>query len=44
MNVLTRVAVDTSKSVLTRHGVDRLGKIVVQRDLRVCLEPDGEYR
>ncbi len=34
MNELTRIAVDTSKSVFTLHGVDREGRVVVQRDLR----------
>ncbi len=34
MQELTRVAVDTSKSVFTLHGVDREGKVVIQRDLR----------
>jgi transposase len=34
MNELTRVAIDTSKSVFTLHGVDASGRAVLRRNLR----------
>lgn len=34
MNQLTRVAIDTSKSVFTLHGVDSAGQVVLRRNLR----------
>jgi transposase len=34
MNEVTRVAIDTSKSVFTLHGVDREGQAVLRRNLR----------
>ena len=34
MNEITRVAIDTSKSVFTLHGVDAAGRAVLRRNLR----------
>jgi transposase len=34
MNELTRIAIDTSKSVFTLHGVDAAGRAVLRRNLR----------
>ena len=34
MNELTRVAVDTSKSVFTLHGIDAQGQVKLRRNLR----------
>lgn len=34
MNEITRIAVDTSKSVFTLHGCDAQGRAVLRRDLR----------
>ena len=34
MNDVTRVAIDTSKSVFTLHGVDASGRVVLRRNLR----------
>jgi transposase len=34
MNEITRIAIDTSKSVFTLHGVDAVGVPVLRRDLR----------
>lgn len=34
MNEITRIAIDTSKSVFTLHGVDAAGRTVLRRNLR----------
>ena len=34
MNEITRIAIDTSKSVFTLHGVDALGRAVLRRNVR----------
>ncbi len=34
MSELTRIAIDTSKSVFTLHGVDAAGQVVMRRNLR----------
>jgi transposase len=34
MQEITRVAIDTSKSVLTLHGVDGEGRVVLRQNLR----------
>ena len=34
MTGLTRIAIDTSKSVFTLHGVDAAGQVVLRRNLR----------
>jgi len=34
MNELTRIAIDTSKSVFTLHGTDAVGRAVLRRNLR----------
>jgi len=34
MTEITRIAIDTSKSVLTLHGVDAAGRAVLRRNLR----------
>jgi len=34
MSEITRIAIDTSKSVFTLHGVDALGRAVLRRNLR----------
>jgi hypothetical protein len=34
MNEITRIAIDTSKSVFTLHGVDAAGRAVLRRNLR----------
>lgn len=34
MNEITRIAIDTSKSVFTLHGVDEMGRPVLRRNLR----------
>src|SRR5271169_2892182 len=34
MTNISRIAIDTSKSVFTRHGVDAAGSVVLRRNLR----------
>jgi transposase len=34
MTDLTRIAIDTSKSVFTLHGADAAGRVVLRRSLR----------
>jgi transposase len=34
MNEITRIAIDTSKSVFTPHGADAAGRAVLRRNLR----------
>ena len=34
MNEITRIAIDTSKSVFTLHGTDAGGRAVLRRNLR----------
>ena len=34
MTEITRIAIDTSKSVFTLHGVDGAGRAVLRRNLR----------
>ena len=34
MTEIKRIAIDTSKSVFTLHGVDAIGRAVLRRNLR----------